>query len=83
MLRVRIGHYIFDDDLREPYQIVPTLRVKIRAVTGPMCLNSCNRAESSDSNRHEHSRIVSALTTTDYPLRNSSRQDFRAKIPTP
>jgi len=38
-----------EDGLRDPYQIGATSRVKIRAVTGPMCLNSCNRDESSEA----------------------------------
>ncbi len=44
-----IGHDIFGEDPREPYQIGATSRVKIRAVTGPMCLNFCSRAESSEA----------------------------------
>jgi hypothetical protein len=48
-LTKRIGHDIFGEDPREPYQIGATSRVKILAVTGPMCLNSCSRAESSEA----------------------------------
>lgn len=44
-----IGYDIFGEDPREPYQIGATSLVKIRAVMGPMCLNSCSLVESSEA----------------------------------